>query len=153
IVSDMTPTGTGTGKAGAKMGNLCLGGGGSATAILGDLKANGEVCYESKKIDDSNAAAEIGTFEGRIDKNLAGTQEEIPDFTNLGGPDQLFDFARFEAAAAAGAGQVYTRIDDFVAAMKAANLAGQKLEGITVLKINPATEGGGPSIDERDLPA
>ena len=151
VVSDMAPTGAASGKAGARKGNVCFAGG-NATVVFGDLKSNGEVYRGNAKIDDSNASQEMATLYGRIDKNLSGTQEEIPDFTNLGGPDQLFDFARFEAAATAGAGQVFTRVADFIAAMKAAGQAGRMLEGITIVKVNPVTEGGSPKIDAADLP-
>jgi hypothetical protein len=105
------------------------------------------------KLTDANAHTVMDTFTGSISKNLWGTADEIPDFADLGRTDQLFDFDRFEAAAAAGGGQVYAKIADFVAAMKAANLAGKKLEGITVIKVDPAVEGGSSKIEQGDLAA
>lgn len=151
IISDMNPTGTGSGKSGAQKGNITFDGGPNQHYVFGDIRANGDIRYENTSLTDQNASANFTVFHGKIEKNLRLTADPIPDFTSLGGPDQLFDFAQFEAAANAGAGQVYTTLAAFRTAMNAANAQGKTLEGITVLKIDPAVEGNGPKLTTSNL--
>ena len=125
--------------------------------VFGDITANGLVVFEDKKdgqvtLTDSNVGEYMAGSEGMIRQDLYGTMNEIPDFTNLGGEDQLFDFDRFYAAAEAGSGQVFQTLDEFRVAMADANSVGETLEGITVLNIDPSVEGNGPKLDDKDLP-
>jgi len=157
IISDAIPSGStgAAGKAQAGTGDVVLSGKGrdGQQYVIGNLKANGEVRYyqdtsETAVISTDNADTYLGSLTGTIDSGLAGTAEEIPDITNLSGSDQLFDFDRFLAAQAAGAGTRYTSLADFSAAMTAANTAGTPLEGIIVLDLDPAVEGSKPHLKE-----
>jgi hypothetical protein len=150
VISDMHPlSGSPTGKSGAKLGNLVFDGKGRTDQhiVFGDLKANGQIRFDTSAMTTANAPSFLRAHRGEVQASLLGTDDEIPDYTSLGGPNQLFDFDRFEAAAGAGAGAVHNSIAAFEAAMDAANAAGEPLEGIHVLKIDPAVEGGSPKID------
>jgi hypothetical protein len=157
IVSDMAPTGDGDGgKSGAKEGHIVINGKGRANQhyVFGNILANGKVLWsdDAIQINAGNAEDYLAAYGGTIRQDLAGSNEEIPDFTSLGGNDQLFDFDRYGAAAAAGAGQVFTSLADFKTGMQLANSMGESLEGITVLEIDPTTESK-PKIEVKDLPS
>jgi hypothetical protein len=159
VVSDMTPTGTDdNGKKRAKQGHIVIDGKGRTDQhyIYGNIRANGEVLWNADDpipLTADNADSFLGGYGGTIEQGLYETSGEIPDFTSLGGENQLFDFDRFGAAAAEGAGQVFTTLDEFKVAMKLANSMGENLEGITVLEIDPAEEGDKPKIHAKELPS
>jgi hypothetical protein len=147
VISDMTPIpGGGTGKSKAKLGHVVLASKGRdhQHAIFGNIRANGQIQYDAVALNETNVGTYLLASSGKIEANLGGTPDEVPDFTSLGGTDQLFDFDRFEAAAAAGAGAVHSTLANFVAAMNLANSMGQPLEGIHVVRIDPAVAGGSP---------
>ncbi|MFQ5504151.1 MAG: hypothetical protein ACE5F1_05035 [Planctomycetota bacterium] len=156
IISDMIPTGqTGlSAKPQSMSGDIVLSGQGrnGQQYLYGDLKANGAVRYYQDKnsqtaiLNGGNSAGYLGEFKGGVEQQLGGTTDEIPDFTALGGDDQLFDFPRFKAAALAGAGQVFSSLASFTTAMNKANDASAPLEGIIVLDLDSAAEGSSPKI-------
>jgi len=155
IISDSVPSGS-TGlapKAQAQTGDVVLAGKGrdGQHYIFGDMKANGAIRYYSDKsetglMDSGSASSWVGALDGDVSQSLASTPEEVPDFTQPGGDDQLFDFARFIAAANAGSGQVFTSLASFASAMNAANDIGQPLEGIIVLDLDVTAEGSNPKL-------
>jgi hypothetical protein len=154
IMSDMQPeTGAATGKNAGKKGHISINGKGRLNqhALFGDLLANGKVIWSEVlpwvELDPGNASTYLLAHSGEITQNLYGTPDEIPDFTNLGGTDQLFDFDRVEAAATAGAGAIYNNLAEFETAVLAANALSQPLEGIQFINVDPAVEGGSPKID------
>ncbi|MFQ5505303.1 MAG: hypothetical protein ACE5F1_10950, partial [Planctomycetota bacterium] len=156
IVSDMVPTGvTGlSAKSQSQTGDIVLTGNGvnGQQYMFGNMKANGAIRYyqdkstETAVLTAANAGSYLGSFSGGIQQGLGGTPEQIPDFTALGGADQLFDFDRFQAAANAGAGTVFTSIASFASAMNTANGLGEPLEGIIVLDLDSGAEGSKPKI-------
>src|SRR6185295_5626608 len=83
----------------------------------------------------ANVESKLTHFSGEFKSSLSGTDEEVPDFTDPGSAQQLFDFNRFGAAAAAGAGAKYT-VAQFVTAMNAANTANTPLEGIIYVTVD-----------------
>lgn len=156
IVSDMLKTGIGTSaKSSAGKGNIAFDGGGligGGHYVYGDMKANGDIYFWPNatgtyvQLDETNVASYLKGQSGQLVQGLGGTADEIPKFTALGGPDQLFDFDRY-AAAAALTGTTFNSLAAFTAAMNAKNALGEKLEGIIYLNIDPALEGAGPVID------
>ncbi|MFQ5504899.1 MAG: hypothetical protein ACE5F1_08910, partial [Planctomycetota bacterium] len=151
IASDATPRGTGSGgKNTAVRGHVVFFGNGRTDqhVLYGDIKANAGVYggpLGNALLTETNAPANMLAHSGTFEYDLAGTADEIPNFTALGGPDQLFDFLRFEAAARL-TGTLYTSLTAFVADMNAANSAGVPLQGIIVVKVDPALEGIDPEI-------
>jgi len=117
--------------------------------INGSLLSNGEVWAEDERVTTENANTLI-TFGGTVQTDLAGTSDEIPDYTALGSSDQLFDFDRFIAAAREGAGREFTKIDDFVDAMNTLNdlPTPKPMEGIIVLSIDDSDS----KIESGDIP-
>ncbi len=121
--------------------------------VWGGMRANGGVYLDrsTAPITAANVGTSLTHFSGDIQTNLAGTADEIPKFTDPGSATQLFDFGRFQAAAAAGAGATYT-LSGFVTAMNAANLLGTHLQGIIYVtvdasKSNSLNVPGGINID------
>ncbi|MFQ5844011.1 MAG: hypothetical protein ACE5JG_03395, partial [Planctomycetota bacterium] len=150
IVSDSLGIGGGSGKGLAQNGHIVFEDEGRPGQLYvnGDLMANGGVYYnDTTNPVTTGQANNYITFAGTVSPDLAGSPEEIPDYTAPGSTDQLFDFARFIAAARTGAGREFTNLTDFVAAMNAANGADRVLEGITVLSVDPAVEGKNPKIE------
>ncbi len=140
------------GKGTARSGHLVFEGHGRLKqhSVFGEIKSNGKVLYYGSgpvELDDANVLTYLKAFGGTIEQDLGGTADEIPDFTSLGGPHQLFDFGRFEAAAAAGAGRVYTSLVQFNAAVGDANAFGDKLEGIQFVKIDLVADGPNPGLN------
>jgi hypothetical protein len=145
IVSDMIPAAppSGAPKPAAKLGHVHLSaqGFGPVIAVYGDIWANGEVNWYPDtssfvELKTTNAASFMLGHQGQIHANLGGTADELPDFTGLTSADQLFDFDRFEAAAAAGAGRVFADVNEFLTAIAAANGGtGPALEGIIVVHV------------------
>ncbi len=116
--------------------------------IHGGIRSNGTV-YETNSdvpLTDSLFPYAFGHYDGPYAPMLDETKLEIPDFTSPGSAEQLFDFGRFKAAADAGAGQVYTSLDEFVTAMNAANAAGTPLEGITYVQVDCSKEGNNAKV-------
>ena len=72
------------------------------------------------------------------------TAAQIPDYTNPGSPDQLFDFNRFIAAAKAS-GNYFSNLTAFVNVMK----TGVVLEGVVAVDI---AKSGLPSLSPSTLP-
>lgn len=154
IVSDMPPTAdVKKEKDAGKAGHISITGKGRPNqhAIFGDMLSNGKVIWSESlpwvPLTPDNASGYLLAHSGAVSQDLYGTPDEIPDFTNLGGPDQLFDFDRAELAAKKGAGAVYASLAEFQTAMAAANALGQPLEGIQFINVDPAVEGGSPKID------
>ncbi|MEM7201909.1 MAG: hypothetical protein AAF628_16705 [Planctomycetota bacterium] len=155
VMSDMLAIGpsTGTDKTAAKDGHLCFGGGGltppaTGISVFGNLVANGDIKWfpdvvsTSYDLDAISALTYLNAFAGTIEPSLGGTLDELPDYTAMAAPVQLFDFDRFEAAARGGAGRVYDYgdFDTFLADVAAANQGiGDPLEGIIVVYIEDAT--------------
>jgi hypothetical protein len=153
VVSDAVPTGPGADgdksrKAEAMNGHIVFDdrGRGGQFYVNGSLMANGGVYHEGVELTTENANDHI-LFAGGIVTDLAGTEDQLPDYTSIGSSNQLFDFDRFVAAARAGAGREFTSVPAFIAAMRAANDAGDPLEGITVLSIDDSVN----SIENGDL--
>jgi len=162
MISDMIPTGA-TGldaRPQAQSGDIILIGKGRPDAyhIFGNINANGAIrAYDDKSTYDqeltsANIGSYVGTFSGSLQTNLAGTADEIPNVTSLTGADQLFDFDRFIQAATDGAGTVFANLAAFATAMNTANGAGNALEGIIVVQVDPNIEGGGPKLDTTVIP-
>ncbi|HEX6811393.1 MAG TPA: hypothetical protein VF384_07210 [Planctomycetota bacterium] len=147
ILSDAKTSGAkvGGGKSQAQTGDVVLDDRGRAKQqfVFGGIKANGTAWVDGsggfRQLTTALAKSELGAFSGEVADRLGGTDLEIPDFTGKIN-DQLFDFDRFEAAAAAGAGKVYVGLAAFQTAMNAANNAGQPLEGIIVVKTDTKTD-------------
>jgi hypothetical protein len=116
--------------------------------IHGGIRSNGRVFETSSDVPltESLLPYAFGSYTGPYYTQLDSTKLEIPDFTSPGSDEQLFDFGRFKAAADAGAGQVYTSLDEFVNAMNSANALGKPLEGITYVQIDCAKEGNNPKV-------
>jgi len=150
ILSDATPSGaTNSGKGLAQEGHIVIEDKGRDNQFFvdGSLVSNGGVYFNdtSTLMTTQDANSDIN-FAGTIQTGLAGTANEIPDYTSIGSQDQLFDFDRFVALARAGGGREYTSVSDFVDAMNLANASGNPLEGITVLSLDPDSEGKNPKI-------
>jgi len=155
IVSDSIPNATGgKGKTMAKKGHIVIDGNGNRYqhAIFGDLESNGEIVFfdDNKPVSltSENAQDYMLAYEGSISANLAGTANEIPDFTNPASQKQLFDFDRFEALAAHGGGKIYNNLSEFESAVRDANSRLEPLEGVIVVKIDPAVEGNAPKLQD-----
>ncbi len=154
IVDDGTQVaGTGSGKAWAiSNGPVVMDG--VNQYVWGGMRANGGVYLNGSTtpITSSNVGTSLTHFSGSLDTNLSGTSNEIPKFTDPGSAQQLFDFGRFQAAAAAGAGSTYTSLAAFQTAMNAANTAHTHLQGIIYVtvdasKANSLSVSGGINID------
>jgi hypothetical protein len=149
IVSDAAPiAGSGSGKSFAISNDAVV----FDTAreyVHGGIMSNGPLWVggTSQPLTGGNVNSLLAGFSGSIQQNLYGSAKEIPDYTDPGSTTQLFDFNRFKAAAAAGAGAVYPDLTSFAAAMRAANALGQPLQGIIHVTIDAAVEGGSPTID------
>jgi hypothetical protein len=157
VISSATSNGAaaGGGKGQAQRGDVVFDYGNRQQQILfGGVSANGQVWLDGPMVPLSSATApgNLAAYSGQFTTMLGSTPNPVPNFCNPGAPEQLFSFPRFHAAATAGAGRVFNSLASFVTAQRAANLLGQPLEGITVLNLNPAIEGGSPKIDTGDLP-
>jgi len=152
IVSDMIPIGpVGSGKKGGKNGHINIESNtGDQHVIFGNIKANGSIVDNGTVITDANVASHVLSMNGSIESGLAGTEDEIPDMTTLGGND-FFDFDRYKAAAQAGAGQTFPHIKAFINAMNGKNAAGEPLEGIIYVNVDPASPNN-YNIDATELP-
>src|SRR5262249_19180763 len=82
IISDMKALGWSANKSGAQKGNIVFLGGTGQHAIVGDLRANGEISYNSTKLTNANVHSVMDNFTGSVTKNVWGTPDEVPDFTN-----------------------------------------------------------------------
>jgi len=116
--------------------------------VYGGIRANGGIYADdtANMLTNDNKDTLLDAFTGDVMTEAMGTDEEIPDFTDPGSPEQLFEFARFEAVAAAGRGAVYDGLAAFAAGANAANLAGVPMEGVIYVKIDAAVEGNDPHI-------
>jgi hypothetical protein len=133
ISTDAGNLASGASKTTAQAGNVSITGKSSDTLrVDGGVLANGSV--------NTN-----GAFTDTISKNLYGTAQELPDYTNPGSTNQLFDFNQFIAAADASLNH-YTNLDSFITAQK----TGAFLEGIVVVDISKG--GSLPSLSPTTLP-
>lgn len=149
IVGDaISLSGSGSGKSWA-ISNQTLVMSGENQFVYGGIEVNGGAYLggSSTPITEDNASSLLSAFEGGVKTKLAGTPDEIPDYTAPGSATQLFDFGRFKAAARAGRGAVYSGLAAFATAMNAANAAGRKLEGVIYVEIDCAVEGFWPKIN------
>lgn len=143
-------TQTGISKSVAQTGNVVVNGdktgpividGGSGLAILANGRANVDTTY-------ANIPASA------VSANNYNTSNQIPDYTDPGSADQLFDFNRFIAVAdlTPGASSAlnnhYTNVTTFKTAMN--NLKGAFMEGIVVVNIRKAEMSN--SLDPTDFP-
>jgi hypothetical protein len=138
IISDAPSiTGNGKGKAWSQS-NQTLVMDGMHQYVYGGIRTNGGAYMNGSTtpLTEANASLELTAFTGDFKANLAGTTEEVPDYTDPGSTTQLFDFGRFKAAADAGAGASYASVADFEAAMNAANVAGKPLEGVIYVTVD-----------------
>jgi len=148
IVSDAAPVaGTGSGKTLA-INNDAVVFDTTATYVYGGIEANATtyVAGTTTPLTTANVASKFAGWSGTLTTGLAGTSKEIPDYTAPGSATQLFDFGRFRAAAAAGAGAIYNNLAAFATAMNAANTLGTPLEGIIYVNVDPAVEGASPKL-------
>ena len=140
---------TGSGKGLAKDGgNVVFNG--VNQHVHGGIRANAGVYVDSSTtpLTTENASTEMGTFTGGVRSNLIGGLDEVPDFTDPGSQQQLFDFDRFKFAAKAGAGSYHGSLQAFVTAMNAANDNNLPLEGIVFVTIDAAVEGKNPKLKD-----
>ncbi len=151
IVSDSPVIGTasGGGKGLAKDNGTVVFNTGGPQYVYGGIRANAGIYADSTStmISDANKATVLDAFTGGVITEAYGTDEEVPDFTDPGSAQQLFEFERFKAVAAAGAGAVYNGLAAFAAAANAANTAGTPMEGVIYVNIDAAVEGNDPTID------
>ncbi|MBI4616026.1 MAG: hypothetical protein HY720_20585 [Planctomycetes bacterium] len=147
IISDFLPTTapSGSGKGLAQQGHVVFDSM-PGHHVEGNILANGGIFSGGTPLTDANVTTYIPDMTGAVQPDLAGTGDEIPDYTAPGSPDQLFDFGRFIAVAQAGGGYVFNTLQDFADAMNAANVAGVPLEGVIVLNVDPVFEGHNPKI-------
>jgi len=123
ISTDQGSSDTNAAKSSAQAGNVAIVVQNSNTTYIdGGVLANGSVNY-SAAFDDTG----IPIYEG-----LYGTEEEIPNYTDAGSSDQLFDFDRF-VAVADEMGTHYDDTDAFKTALAAA--PGGVLEGVVVIDV------------------
>ncbi len=117
--------------------------------VYGGVKANSGIYAgaSTTPLTTANASSLLTGFsDGTISPELYGTADEIPDYTDPGSAQQLFDFGRFKAAALAGAGAYYDGLTAFGNAVTAANAAGTPLEGIIYVHVDAAVEGKDPKF-------
>jgi type II secretory pathway pseudopilin PulG len=157
IVSDAVPTGPSvdpgdgdSGKREAQDGHIVFDAKGNPDQLYvnGSIMSNGDIVDQDGNVLTTENANSSIQFAGSMDSGMAGTPQQIPDYTSIGSQDQLFDFDRFIAAARAGAGREFTSVADFVATMNAYNALGVPLEGITVLNLPSDAD----DIEREDLP-
>ncbi len=150
IVSDSPPlqngNGSSSGKTAAiKFGHVSFKPGNQY--IYGGIHANSKIISQGVgQVDESELATAFSAYDGDLQQELYGTADEIPDYTSPGSTEQLFDFGRFRAAAAAGAGQVIPGLANFITVVNAANAAGTPLEGIIYVEVDAAVEGNSPKL-------
>jgi hypothetical protein len=127
IISDNPgDTSNGISKSVAQKGNVALHGTGNSTSVIdGPIQANGTVHYNPNY---------VAVDPDEIEDNLFATENEVPDYTDEGSSDQLFDFNRFIAAADV-MGTHYGTLAEFVAAANASSPA-NPMEGIIVVDIS-----------------
>jgi len=160
IVSDAISTGSAFGKSGAALGNTVIDdlGRPGQHHLHGCVRANGPVAYgtatgggsnslTNNSADGSCQQSTIGSLTGCFHDKLVGTGQEVPDFTESGGNEQLFNIKRLVAAATASS-NVYNSLGDFAQACNTANASDTNLEGIVLVNIDSDAEGSNPTIDE-----
>jgi len=152
ISDDPGTTSTGVSKSDAMEGNVVVNGdktgpivvdGGDGLAILSNGRANVDTNY-------ANIPASA------VSQKNFNTGNQVPDYTNEGSPNQLFDFNRFIAVANATPGPStagnnhFTNVATFAAAVKAAK--GAFLEGVIVVDIKKSDMKGLDPSDFGDYP-
>ena len=138
IISDSPGSvASGVSKSAAQDGNVVVSGGSkSTTYVNGGVLANGRVNADNFSYVNTNT----------VSQRLFGTSSQIPDYTDEGSADQLFDFNRFIAAAKLS-GNYYSNVSSFITAGKASTL-----EGIVVVNVATSdTYAGG--IGSGDFPS
>ncbi|MGB0414258.1 MAG: hypothetical protein ACPGJU_07405 [Coraliomargarita sp.] len=118
-------------------GNVAINGNalGPNTFVDGGILANGTVGHDNH----------FQPEEGQIQENLYSTEDQIPNYTDAGSADQLFDFNRF-IAVSDEMGTHYASTDAFKAAL-AADEDGV-LEGVIVIDV----EDGADDWEASDFP-
>jgi len=144
IISD-SPTFVDTGSGGKKQaqnGDVVITNKGCSenhVSVIGGISANGRVLYDSTEVTSETANNYFNNLADQsitepIASNLWGTEYEIPDYTEPGAPDQLFNFDDFITAADNGSGMHFLTLEAFIDAAR----AGVPLNGIVVIDVNPA---------------
>ncbi len=146
IISDSPgSSSSGISKSVAQEGNVVVDGNGSDfTAIDGGILANGRANTNKCFVNPGNILRNGQPLWTAISMTNQNTAAEIPDYTNDGSPDQLFDFNRFIAAAKAS-GNYFSNLTAFVNVMK----TGVVLEGVVAVDI---AKSGLPSLSPSSLP-
>ena len=146
IISDSPGSAaTGVSKSVAQDGNVVVDGNGSnSTVVDGGILANGRANTNQCQLNPGNMLRNGQPFRAAISMTNGNTSAEIPDYTNDGSPDQLFDFNRFIAAAKAS-GNYFSNLTAFVNVMK----TGVVLEGVVAVDI---AKFGLPSLSPGSLP-
>ena len=113
----------GTSKSIGQQGNVVINAkNANSTYVDGEIIANGSVNHTAAFVPESD----------QISENLYSTEDQIPDYTNPGSPDQLFDFNRFIAVANVK-GTHFANTAAFKAAVAADS--DHTLEGVIVVDI------------------
>ena len=146
IISDSPgSSSSGVSKSTAQAGNVVVdGNGGNFTVVDGGILANGRANTHKCQLNPGNMMRNGQPFRAAVSMTNENTSTEIPDYTNDGSPDQLFDFNRFIAAAKA-CGNYFPTLAAFVNTMK----TGVVLEGVVAVDI---AKSGLPSLSPSTLP-
>ena len=146
IISDSPgSTSTGVSKSVAQDGNVVVDGSGSGTTVVdGGILANGRANTNTCRVIPGQMMRAGQPFTASLSMTNRSTAYQIPDYTDDGSADQLFDFDRFIAAAKAS-GNHFTNLTAFVNVMK----TGVVLEGIVAVDI---AKSGLPSLSPSTLP-
>ncbi len=146
IISDNPgSTSTGTSKSVAQDGNVVVDGSSSGTTMVdGGILANGRANTNACRIVPGQMRRGGQPFTASLSMTNRSTANQIPDYTDDGSADQLFDFNRFIAAAKAS-GNHFTNLTAFVNVMK----TGVVLEGVVAVDI---AKSGLPSLSDKTLP-
>ena len=137
IVSDHVGSSSGTvSEENAMLGNVVIqtAGAGSPLSVDGRIIANGRV----------NVGA-VGLGSEYISMTNYGTAKEVPDYTNSGSTDQLFDFKRIIKAADL-LGTHYKSIDEFIRVAKKEEV----FEGIIVVDVRREEDEDDSKSDKDD---
>lgn len=124
----------GGGKPRAQDGNVVLERQRGTMAVMGRMMANGSIRdgFGALLTPDNIAPTAHTQHPPGLAARLDGTPSQLPAAAATG-PEAVFDFARFIAAAEAGAGQRFPSLQDFAAAMTAQG----ELAGIIVVDVDP----------------
>jgi len=139
IISDAVPGVSGdTGKKLAQDGNVVFDIDLPIT-IVGGVIANGGVYDDFTELDLDTIGNSINVeYEAVVDSQKSSTPDPVPDYTEPGGVEQLFDFGRYIAAADAmdtlENPTHFTSLDNFLTEV----YAERQFRGIVVVDVDPA---------------